>query len=87
MPRVFVPAQLRPLCSGVSQVDVAGGTVREVVQNLDRQFPGVAARLCQGDALAPGLAVSVGGTLSSRGLATKVPADAEVHFLPAIGGG
>lgn len=87
MPRVFVPAQLRSLCGGASQLHVDGQTVREVVENLDRQFPGVAARLCRDDALAPGLAVSVGGTMSSRGLATKVSPEAEVHFLPAIGGG
>ncbi len=87
MPRVFIPAQLRSLCGGVSQAEVPGQTVREIVENLDRSFPGVAARLRRDDALAPGLAVSVGGTMTSRGLAAKVPPDAEVHFLPAIGGG
>jgi hypothetical protein len=39
------------------------------------------------DALRPGLAVAINGTVSRLGLRQPVPAGAEVHFLPAIGGG
>ena len=38
-----------------------------------------------GDAIAPGLAVSVDGSMTSRLLAIRP--DSEIHFLPAIGGG
>ena len=47
----------------------------------------VVERLCDGDGLAPGLAVSVNGAASALGLLQKVKPDDEVHFLPAIGGG
>lgn len=87
MATVFIPAPLRKLTGGAAQVEVPGQTVREIVAQLESRFPGIAARLCKEDELAAGLAVSIGGTMSSRGLATRVPPDSEVHFLPAIGGG
>jgi molybdopterin converting factor small subunit len=87
MPRVFIPAQLRDMTGGQAEVDAAGGTVRELVAVLDRQFPGIAARLCQADELSPALQVSIDGTLTRRGLDAKVSAAAEVHFLPVFGGG
>jgi sulfur-carrier protein len=87
MPTVFIPPLLRDLTQGADQVQVAGGTVRQVVAALDRRYPGVRERLCTNDELRPGLSVAVNGTVSSLGLMQKVPAKAEVHFLPAIGGG
>ena len=54
MPIVFIPPPLRDLTGGLAEVAVEGGTVREVVDALDRQFPGIKERLCRGDALAPG---------------------------------
>jgi molybdopterin converting factor small subunit len=87
MVTVFIPPLLRRLTGGLSSVQVKGRTVREVVQNLELLHPGVAARLCEGDKLKPGLTVSVNGTVSSIGLLQSIPDAAEVHFIPAIGGG
>ena len=87
MPHVFIPAQLRELTGGAAEIEIAGATVREVVAALDRQFPGIANRLCQGGELSPALQVSIDGTLSRRGLDAKVAAASEVHFLPVFGGG
>jgi molybdopterin synthase sulfur carrier subunit len=87
MATVFIPAQLRSLTGGADRVLAAGESVREVVASLDAAHPGIAARLQQGDSLAPGLAVSVDGAFTNRGLAAKVGPASEIHFLPAIGGG
>ena len=87
MPTVFIPPQIRPLADGVETIDMTAGTVREIVNQLEEQFPGVRDRLCQDDELRPGLSVSVGNQISSLGLYQKVAPDAEVHFIPAIGGG
>jgi molybdopterin synthase sulfur carrier subunit len=87
MPTVFIPAQLRSLTGGRDQFCVEGGTVREVVESLEAQFPGIKSRLCRGDGLAPTLQVSIDGVMSTQGLRAKVGPDSEVHFLPAIGGG
>lgn len=87
MPTVFIPSQLRSLTGGQDRLDVPGGTVREVIAALDERHPGMAARLRRGDGLADGLAVSVDGAFSNKGLLAKVGPQSEVHFLPAIGGG
>lgn len=87
MPRAFIPPQLRDLTAGRAQVDVAGQTVREVVAELERQFPGIDERLCRAGELSPSLQVSIDGLLSRRGLDAKVLAESEVHFLPVFGGG
>ena len=87
MPRVFIPPLLRPLTDGRDIIDVAGESIAEVIDVLDRQFPGVRARLVEGDRLKPGLSVGIGTRVAARGLSSKVGPDDEVHFLPAIGGG
>lgn len=87
MPVVYIPAPLRGLTSGQSEVAVEGSTVGEVLAALERQFPAVAGRLRRGDALAPGIQVSIDHVMSARGLSADVGPDSEVHFLPAIGGG
>jgi len=87
MARVFIPSQLRELTGGQAEVAAVGPTVRSLVEDLERQFPGLAERLCQGDSLAPNLQVSIDGTFSRRGLEARVQPDSEIHFLPVFGGG
>jgi molybdopterin synthase sulfur carrier subunit len=87
MARVFIPAQWRDLTSGAAEVELPGTTLDEIVRGLDARFPGIAARLCDGDSIAAGLAVSIDDTVTARGLRTPVLDASEIHFLPAIGGG
>ncbi len=87
MATVFIPTQWRDLTGEVDQLQLSGATLREIANGLERQFPGIRERLCDGEAIASGLAVSIDGAIASRGLRSPVPADGEVHFLPAIGGG
>ncbi|MCP4783669.1 MAG: MoaD/ThiS family protein [Fuerstiella sp.] len=82
---VFVPPQLRKL-TGAAQVDVEGNTVREVVDQLEKQFPGIRQRLFEDDQLSPLLQLSVDHVMT-RAVATSVTSSTEVHFLPVIGGG
>ena len=87
MPRVFIPSLARDVTQGVAEVHLDGATVREVIAELERRFPGIRERLCRGDALTPGIQVSVDDTLTKAGLNAKLTPASEVHFLPAIGGG
>lgn len=87
MPTVFIPTPLRELTEGLSEVVVEASTVRTVVEALEFRYPGIKSRLCRGEALAPGLQVSVDHVMTTRGLRAPVQPDSEVHFLPAIGGG
>ena len=89
MAEVWIPTGMQSLTDGQQRVQVEGRTVRQIVNNLETQFPGTKARLCdeEQDDLLPGVAVIVDGEASQLGLLERVGEDSEVHFLPAIGGG
>lgn len=87
MPKVFIPPLLKPLTGGVDVVELPAESVRDVVEELERRYPGVRGRLVDEDELKPGLTVAVDGNVSALGLLQKTGAQSEVHFLPAIGGG
>jgi len=87
LPTVIVPAPLRDLTGDITEIEVNASTVRDAIEELDQQFPGIAERLRVDGDIRPGLAVAVDGAMSSRGLSQKLTPDCELHFLPAIGGG
>lgn len=87
MPTVHIPPQMRDLTAGRSEVQADGQTLRQVIASLDAQCPGLAARLVVEDRIAPGLAVAIDGTVTSRGLLARVMPTSQIHFLPAFGGG
>ena len=87
MAEVWIPPRLRSLVSGRSQVRVEGETIREVIQALDQQYPGVKDHLCAGNDLIPGMAVVVDGEVSELGILEQVNEDSEVPFVSAIAGG
>jgi molybdopterin synthase sulfur carrier subunit len=87
MPRVFIPPQMRDLTGGRTELTVEGRTIREVISALDAACPGLAERLSDGERITAGLAISIDGTVTSRGLLARVEPGSEIHFLPAIGGG
>ena len=87
MPVVWIPPPLRRLTNDQETVRVAGNSVKEVIDQLETQFPGMKERLCDGDALRPGLAVVIDTQVSRAGLSQQVDEASEVHFVPAIGGG
>jgi molybdopterin converting factor small subunit len=84
---VVVPALLRPLTSGEERVTVAGRNVGQVIDDLERQFPGFRDHLLQQGELKPSIAVSIDGEMGTGGLLDRVKDSSEVFFIPAIGGG
>jgi sulfur-carrier protein len=87
MASVFIPTQLRDLTGGQETFEAVGSTVRELVNQLEGQFPGIRDRICTGSDLSPALQVSIDGTFSRGGLDARVQSGSEVHFLPIFGGG
>jgi molybdopterin synthase sulfur carrier subunit len=87
MPVVWIPSLLRNLTGGETQVSVPGETVRQVIEALEARYPGIQARLCEGERLRPGIAVIVDGEVSPQRLRQRVDEDSEIHFLPAMHGG
>ena len=87
MVTVRIPPLLRSQTGGVAVLEVSASTVGEVIEQLDRQFPGLAERLVEGDLLRPGLNVSIGPRIYGRMLQQAVPSGSEVQFLTAVAGG
>ncbi len=79
---------MRKLTDGQAQVEVEGSTIREIVESLEAAFPGIKARLCTEDGrVRPNIAVAIDGQITPQGMRTKVGAQSEVNFIPAVGGG
>jgi molybdopterin synthase sulfur carrier subunit len=84
---VFIPAQLARLTGGRSPLEVQGSTVRQVIDNLERAYPGIREQLLAEDRLRPNISVAVDGEVSPVGLLEPVSPESEVHFVAAISGG
>lgn len=86
MATVFIPAMLQSLTGGATQMQIAGGTVRALINALEERFPGFKDRLLQDGDLRPDIAVAVDGEFAVD-LIERVHPDSEVHFVPPISGG
>ena len=89
MVTVFIPSMLRDLTGGEDRVEAEGGTVRQVIESLERQFPGVKERLVDPDQdrLNLRVAVAIDGQVNRLGLLARVEPNSEVTFVAAMSGG
>jgi molybdopterin synthase sulfur carrier subunit len=87
LPVVGIPSLLRDFTNGQRSVSVEGATVRQVIENLEKLYPGIQERLCDGDRLRPSIAVIVDGNTSTLKLRHPLQESSEVHFVISISGG
>ena len=87
MADVHLPRSLVALFPGTPRrLEARGGTVAEVIADLDTQVPGMRNRLLDaGPAIRTHINVFVAGERAT--LATPVASDAVVHVIPAVSGG
>ncbi len=87
MAEVHLPRSLTGLFPGAPRrLSARGATVAAVIDDLDRQVPGIRNRLIDtGPALRSHLNVYVSGARAT--LETPVPDDAQLHIVPAVSGG
>jgi molybdopterin synthase sulfur carrier subunit len=87
MPTLFIPAPLRDLAQGKISVVVSGSSVREAIESLEAQFPGIKERLCEDGKIRPNISVLVDGQITALKLRGKLQETSEVNFVIAISGG
>jgi molybdopterin synthase sulfur carrier subunit len=87
LPVVGIPSLLRHLTNGQRILSLEGNTVREVIDNLDKRYPGMKDRLCDGDRLRPSISIVVDGHTSALKLRHRLEESSEVHFVISISGG
>jgi molybdopterin synthase sulfur carrier subunit len=78
---------MRKLTDDKATLEVPGATVREVINNLETEYPGTKDRLVDKFKIKSSISVAIDGEISPMGILAKVGEQSEVHFLPAIGGG
>ena len=87
---VRIPTVLRPQVGGNKELELAGGTVRELVDALTAQYPSLKSQLLTADGdLNRFVNVYVNGqdVRYLDGLSTPVAERDEVRLLPAMAGG
>ena len=47
MIKVRIPTPLRPMTGGKNEVEIAGNTVAEIIDNLENSYPGLKEKLCE----------------------------------------
>lgn len=90
MATVYIPAPIRRITGGHGRVSASGATVRDVLNDLERQYPGVRSQLFdQGGEVRSFINVFVNGTevRQLQGLNTPVRDVDEVSIIPAMAGG
>ena len=87
MATVYIPTMLLPVTGGVRQTEVEARNVRQLINGLEEQFPGIKDRILEDDQVRSNLAVSIDGEVARMGLLERVSENSEVHFVPAISGG
>lgn len=88
--QVRIPTPLRRHTSGASQVSVDAATVREVIADLERRYPGIRERLCEDSGEVRRFVNVFVGDEDIRflqGLDTPTPEGAQVSIIPAVAGG
>ncbi len=90
MPMVRIPTPLRKLTGDQRMVEASGATLVELVDDLERRYPGLKTRLVDGDGRVHSFVnifVNDEDVRFLQGLATPLKENAEVAIIPAMAGG
>ncbi len=86
---VRIPAPLRPLTGGKDEVSAEGATVGAVIDDLEKNHPGIRDRLLDAKGVRRFINIYLGeeDVRFLKGLATEVKAGDQISIVPAIAGG
>jgi sulfur-carrier protein len=79
--RVVITGNLRQFTDGQSEFEIDARNIRGLFLELTKRHPSVAPHL------ETGIAVAINGEIFQDTLFEPIPDGAEVHIMPAIGGG
>ena len=90
MIKVRIPTPLRPMTGGKNEVEIAGSSVAEIIENLGAAHPGVKERICdeQGEVRRfINIYVNEEDIRFLTGKETPLKEGDEMSIIPAIAGG
>jgi molybdopterin synthase sulfur carrier subunit len=89
MATVRIPTPLRTLTAGKDEVEANGSTLREIVDDLERNYPGIRDRLLDEKGVRRFINIFVGDEdiRFLQGLQTELKGHEQISIVPAIAGG
>jgi len=82
MPKVVIAGlAARRFTGGQTEIEVEANTVRRMITELERRFPGL------GHQIDEGMAVAIDGEIFQDAYQASLNPDSEVVLIPKIGGG
>lgn len=82
MPKVMISGiAARRFTGGQSEVEVEANTVRRMITELERRFPGLGRQIDES------MAVSIDGEIFQDAYLQPLEPDSEIVLIPKIGGG
>ena len=87
---VRIPTPLQKLTNNLAEVQGAGATLKELIEDLERRYPGVKERICDETGKIRrfvNVFVNEEDVRFQQGEATPVKDGDEVSIIPAIAGG
>lgn len=88
--KVRIPTPLQGLTGGAAEVTAEGKTVRDLIEDLERKYSGIKARLCDENGEVRrfvNIFVNDEDIRFLNGLDTELKEGDEVSIIPAIAGG
>jgi sulfur-carrier protein len=90
MNQIKIPTQLRSLTGDAPEVEAQGGTVSEIVDDLEARYPGLKERLLDDSGKLRrfvNIYVNDEDVRFLNGIGTEVPDGARLSIIPAVAGG
>lgn len=90
MTKILIPSALQTVAGGASEVTTSGTTVREVIADLDKQFPGIQTRILDESGELRkfvNLFLNDEDIRAKDGLETAIRKDDTLNIVPAVSGG
>jgi sulfur-carrier protein len=82
MARVIVASQMcRPYLGDVTELEVDASTIRALIKELERRYPGL------GEQVDESMAVAIDGVICQDSYLEPIKPDSEVCLIPKIAGG
>ena len=81
MIKVFLGSNLKNLTNGVEELELEATSVKSLIAEMDRRYPGIA------DALESGFALAIDGEVIANPGYEKLEEASEVRFLSQMRGG
>ena len=87
---IRIPTPLRKVTNGADKITVESGSIVEIIESLDKEFPGIKARLCDdNDELRNFVNMYINGEdiRFLDGMKSSVSSGDEESIVPAVAGG